>query len=357
MASNNIYKVYSEELTSGNSPVTLDVSDDLTAKAGDGKMYYGNSGILQNNGNYDLQIEISMDGVTFGEAQVLRSREVERLKNSSFKSIRLTHLGDDTGYTIKAYSKGVGDVDLLSGSTNIRDIDDNTEPQDLLFAESLSQFTTAADTTASTTTTLEYDFTATAGHGLVNGDQILLITTDRSFRAYVTNVVANVITVDTPIDFVFPSGSIGLVINTNMAVDGSATPRIFKVQAGATPVLIRRIVISITDGSSMDDSKFGGIPALGKGLVFRIVNSFQKSIFNFKSNDDFKLWAGPSDLVYSDKSPAGVYGVGTRLTFAGKEKHGTVLKLSGTDELQFVVQDDLTDLATLICSAQGNKFS
>jgi len=356
MASNNIYKIYEDsDFTAADSPITFDISGDLTTLADNGETQYGNSVNIQNNGNYDLQVEVSMDGSTFGDPQTLRSREVDNIVSGGVKSIKLTHLGDDTEYTVKAFSKSVGDVNLTPGSVNIRDIDDNTEPQDLLFAESLSQFTTAADTTASTTTTLEYDFTATTGHGIIVGDEILLIAADRSLRAYVTNVATDVITLDTPIDFVFPSGSIGLVINTNMAVDGSTTPRIFKVQAGATPILLRRIIMTITDQTSMDDAKFGGIPALSNGVIFRIVDSFQKSIFNFKTNGDFRQWG--YDLDYADKAPAGFFGASSRITFGGKEKHGTILKLSGADELQIVVQDDLTDLDTFRISAQGNKFS
>jgi len=298
-----------------------------------------------------------MDG-TFDDSdtQILKSNGVDNFNSSGgIKKMRITHLGNDSGYQVKAYSNVIGDTSITPGKVNTREIDDTTEPIDVLFAESLSQFTTAADTTPSTLTTLQYDFTATAGHGISATDEILLISADRNFRATVTNVATNVITVDTPIDFLFPSGSIGLIINTNMNVDGSVTPRIFKLQAGLTPILIRRIIMTMTDQTSMDDAKFGGITALSNGVIFRVVDSFQKSIFNFKTNGDWRQWG--YDLDYADKAPAGFYGVSSRITFGGKEKHGMVLKLSGTDELQIVVQDDLTGLDTFRISAQGNKFS
>ena len=113
--------------------------------------------------------------------------------------------------------------------------------------------------------------------------------------------------------------------------------------------------MTMTDQTAMDDAKFGGITALSNGLIFRIVNSFQKSIFNFKTNGDFRQWG--YDLDYASKAPAGFYGVSSRITFGGKEKHGVVLSISGDDELQIIVQDDLTALDTLRISAQGNKFS
>ncbi len=356
MASINVYKVYEDDnFTAADSPVVLDITTDLETISGNGENQYGNSLGITNTGKYDITVEISMDGTTYGESQTLSSKSTDNINSAGVKKMRITHQGNDTGYQVKAYSRVVGDAMLTNGGTNASIIDDDTEPIDTYFAESLSQFTLAADTVASglLAASLVYDFTATAGHGIVATDQIVLIEADRTFITYVTNVAGDVITVDTPIDFVFPSGSTGLIVNTNMAVDGSVTPRIFKVQAGVTPVFFRRFVMTITDGSSMDDSKFGGIAALTNGLVLRIVNGFQKSIINVKTNSDLRQWA--YDLQYADKAPAGVYGVASRLTYAGKEKHGVVLSVSGTSEIQWVVQDDLTGLLTLFQSAMGNK--
>jgi len=356
MASTNVYKVYQDDnFTSADSPAVLDISTDLATISGNGEKQYGNSLGITNTGKYDIAVEISMDGTTYGESQTLSSKSTDNINSAGVKKLRITHQGNDTGYQVKAYSRVVGDAMLTNGGTNATVIDDDTEPIDTYFAESLGSFTLAADTVASglTAASLVYTFTATTGHGIVATDQINLIAADRNFTAYVTNVTGDVITVDTPIDYVFPSGSTGLIINTNLAVDGSVTPRIFKVQAGVTPVFFRRLIITMTDGSAMDDGKFGGIPALTNGIVLRIVNGFQKSIVNIKTNSDLRQWA--YDLQYADKAPAGVYGASSRLTFAGKEKHGVVLAVSGLSEIQWVVQDDLTGLLTLKISAMGNK--
>jgi hypothetical protein len=358
MASTNVYKVYQDDdFTAADSPVVLDISTDLETISGNGEKQYANSLGVTNTGKYDIAVEISMDGTTYGDSQILSSKSTDNINSAGVKKLRITHQGNDTGYQVKAYSRVVGDAMLGNGGTNASVIDDDTEPIDTYFAESLGQFTLSADTVASglTAGTLVYTFEATAGHGLVATDQINLIAEDRSFIAYVVNVAVNTITVDTPIDYVFEAATaVGLIINTNLAVAGSlASPRIFKVQAGVTPVFFRRFILTITDGSAMDDGKFGGIPALTNGLVLRIVNGFQKSIINVKTNSDLRQWA--FDLQYADKAPAGVYGVSSRLTYAGKEKHGVVLSVSGTSEVQWVVQDDLTDLLTLFQSAMGNK--
>jgi len=354
----NVYKVYENfNFTSADSPAVLDFSGDLETISGNGENQYGNSIGFSNKGKYDISIEISMDGTTYGDAQTLRANDVDNINSAGVKKVRITHLGNDSGYQVKAYSRVVGDAALSSGSTNASVIDDDTEPINTYFAESLGQFTLSADTVASglTAGSLVYTFEATAGHGLVATDQINLVAEDRSFIAYVINVAVNTITVDTPIDYVFAAATtIGLIINTNMAVVGSiASPRIFKVQAGVTPVFFRRFIMTSTDATAMDDGKFGGIPALTNGIVLRIVNGFQKSVVNIKTNSDWRQWA--YDLDYASKAPAGVYGVSSRLTWAGKEKHGVVLAVSGSSEVQWVVQDDQTDLLTLKISAMGNK--
>jgi len=358
MASVNVYKVYEDRnFTAADSPAVLDISTDLETISGNGENQYGNSLGITNTGKYDITVEISMDGTTYGELQTLSSKSTDNINSAGVKKMRITHQGNDTGYQVKAYSRVVGDAMLTNGGVNASIIDNDTEPIDTLFAESTGSFTLSADTVASglTSGTLVYTFSATAGHGLVATDEILLASADRSFLAEVTNVATNTITVDRPIDFAYPSAStFGLIINTNLAVDGSTTPRIFKVQAGLTPIFIRRVVFNIVDGSSMDDTTFGGIiGGLDNGVVMRFVNSFQKTIFNFKTNGDFAQWA--YDLAYSDKRPSGSYGVRSRITFGGVEKHGVVLELSGLDELQLVVQDDLTDLESFTVSAQGNK--
>ena len=234
--------------------------------------------------------------------------------------------------------------------------DQVTEPIDALFAQSISNFTISADTTASSATSLNYDFAATAGHGIITGDEILLLDTvgDRALQAVVTNVVTNTITIDRPIDHIYPSAStLGRIVTTEMAVDGSSTPQIFTVRAGTTPIDFTRFILTMLDGTAMDDGKFGGLTALANGLVFRICNGFQKTVFNFKTNSDIKQFC--YDLQYSDKAPAGEFGLSARISFAGQEKHGVAIRVSDDSVIQWVVQDDLTELISLKGSAQGHK--
>ena len=238
--------------------------------------------------------------------------------------------------------------------------DQITETIDSLFNQSVSDFTLSADTTASAETTLNYTFAATAGHLIVIGDEILLLDVvgDRSLQAVAVNVVADAITIDRPIDHVYPSATtLGRRVISNMAVVGSlVSPQIFTFRSGADPADVTRLILTMIGGSStMDDGKFGNITALTNGLVLRIFNGLHKTIFNFKTNSEIKQFC--YDVQYSENAPAGDSGLVARLTFGGQDKHGVVLRVSDDDVIQWVVQDDLTGLSSIKGSVQGHKVT
>jgi hypothetical protein len=166
------------------------------------------------------------------------------------------------------------------------------------------------------------------------------------------------LTLDTPLDFDFTTGAICNLGNQNAQVDGSATPKIFSVSpVGLVAGIawdITRIIILITDNVVMDDAKFGGITALPKGIVLRKKDILYKNIFNAKTNGELALRC--YDTAYSDKAPAGFYGFRARRTFAGQEKNGVTIRLNAddNDELQLIIQDDLTGLTKVNIIAQGH---
>jgi hypothetical protein len=247
-------------------------------------------------------------------------------------------------------------MNITNGNANVQLADQTTKPLDALFARSLSAFSLASPISASGVepATYVYSFTAVAGHGIIPGDEILLLDSvgDRSFYAEVLNTVGNVITVDRMVDWAFPLTTLGRIVSTDMTVNGSVTPIAFSLRAGDIPVDSVRFIATMTDDSSMDDGKFGGLAALPRGLVFRIVNTFQKTIFCFKTNGEIAQFC--YDTKYPDKAPAGVFGFNSRTTFGGQDKHGVVLRIQDDDVLQWVVQDDLTGLLSLRISVQGH---
>lgn len=238
--------------------------------------------------------------------------------------------------------------------TNIQD--QHTPSINSLFSQSLSNFTLASDTPVSTVDTLEYVFEATAGHDMIIGSQIILLDVagDRFLQAVVIDVATNVITIDRPLDHIYPSATtLGRITTENMGVAGSlATPKIFSVRAGANPADFTQIKLHFLDETAMDDSTFGGIGALTNGLVFRIINSNQTTVFNFKTNSEMKHFG---IVEYSTKAKSGQFGLLATFKFAGQSERGVTLRISDNDVIQWVVQDDLTDLIDLHASAIGHE--
>lgn len=250
-----------------------------------------------------------------------------------------------------------------NGALPVNIQDQNTPTIDSYFLQSISNFTLASPTVASGITqgSLVYDFTATTGHGLANGDEILLLDTasNTDFYATVILVSTDTITLDRPIEFLFPTATtLGRIVTSEMAVNGAITEQIFTVRAGVVPFDITRIIMQMTHATAGDDGKFGGITAITRGIVFRIVDlsePHQESIFNFKTNGEIRAFC--YDVAYSDKAPGGENGTGARLSFAGQDKHGVTLRISGSDVLQWVIQDDLTGLSSFKVVAQGHEVT
>jgi hypothetical protein len=235
--------------------------------------------------------------------------------------------------------------------------DQHTRPIDSLFAQQISAFTIAADTGESglTQPTLIYSFTATAGHGISPLDPILLldVAADRSLQCVALNVVGNAITIDRPIDHDFKAATtLGRITAVNMAVNGSVTEQIFTFRAGSVPTDCTRFILTMRDNSSMDDNTFGGLPALTRGVVLRTFNGSHETLQNWKTNGDITQFC--YDTRYNDKAPAGQFGLTSRITYGGQDKHGVVIRISGTDAIQIIVQDDLTGLISFQMAVQGH---
>jgi hypothetical protein len=76
----------------GESPRTLDVNTDLGRN--------GKKGYIICDGPGDLQVEISKDGATWGGVHTMKQDEVFNFEGYTVDSIKLTHLGTDSGYRI-----------------------------------------------------------------------------------------------------------------------------------------------------------------------------------------------------------------------------------------------------------------
>jgi hypothetical protein len=245
-----------------------------------------------------------------------------------------------------------------NGSLPVNVSDQNTPPIDAYMLRSLSNFNIVVDTVASghDAPSLVYQFTASPAHGIAPLDELLLldVAADRSFFCEAVSVLGDVITIDRPIDWAFPVlSTLGRIVSSKMNVDGSVTPKIFSIRAGTIPTDNVRFILTGLNNVDLDNSKFIGLPKLTRGLVLRIINTFQKTIFCFKTDGEIAQFS--YDAKKADRAPAGLYGLSARFTFGGQDKHGVVLRIQDTDVIQWVVQDDLTGLNSLQISVQGHE--
>ena len=126
MSSPNHYKFYiSTGFTAANSSLTYDISGDLTTQASNGTTMLANSLAVYNWGNYDLNLQLSMDGSTFGDTQTLKSCQAENFYNAGIKKIKFNHTGNDTQFLVKALARSVSDIDFQPGCVNARLRDKN----------------------------------------------------------------------------------------------------------------------------------------------------------------------------------------------------------------------------------------
>ena len=231
--------------------------------------------------------------------------------------------------------------------------DQTTEPIDLYLFRNDGSFELESAVSIDDT-----QFTAVAGHAISIGDIVCFQEKTHFMQAIVLNVATNLITIDTPFDYPFTTNGCCSHGTNNLAVNGSLTPQIFSVSPknlqSNVEWDITRMAIQMLDSSDMDDAMFGGMTALINGIVLRHVNGVTKNIFNIKTNGEFSLRNFSAE--YSSKAPAGQYGFRSWRSFAGQENNGVTIRLSAKDEdeLQLIVNDDLTDLDNFYAIIQGH---
>lgn len=207
-------------------------------------------------------------------------------------------------------------------------------------------------TLASATTIDTYTCVFNSWHWILV-DELLTFKSDTRFmQAKVLNVATNTITLDTPFDFAFPITSIVVRGRTSMNEDGSITPIVYRTSPSGLNVKmdITNIVIHMEDNSSMDSNKFWWLPALTRGIVLRKKDGIYYNIMNIKSNWELQHHCQVVD--YDDRSSwTGVYWLRAIKTFWWQSNQWVVLRLDGStnDELQIIVQDDLTWLDEIHC--------
>lgn len=209
-----------------------------------------------------------------------------------------------------------------------------------------------------------YTATVDDATGMVAGQHFRIINAaaDKFYFGTILSIAAEVITLDTMIDFVYVSGSGVTTSNINMVVDGSGTPVVFTARTGApsipSDVDITRIIFQCITDSAVDLNKFGNLAKLTRGLALRFVDGDKDNIFNVKTNADLAGLAFDFTPYVASNPGQGVHGFIARLTFAGQNKIGVTIRIGPEDNLEMVVQDDLTfgspDIISLVCTIEGH---
>jgi len=186
------------------------------------------------------------------------------------------------------------------------------------------------------------------------GDVITILEGDRLYQSIIADITDSVVTVASSFDYAFTTAADVYMGDWNLNLNGSITPIVAHI--GTAPLAkydIYQVNITMTDGSVMDSSKFGGLDALTNGVVLRHKNGILKNLLLAVNNIGFSEQG--FTLQYDDKAPAGVYGIQIKKNY--KKVSGIAIRTIGSeeDELQFIIRDDLTDLSLLTVTVQGHK--
>jgi len=195
------------------------------------------------------------------------------------------------------------------------------------------------------------DITLSPWHGVLVWETIVIKEWIDYYQWDVLSVNVNIITLDTPLDRVFPTSSLCERCLTNMNVDWSVTPKIFYTSPiGLTNVEIdvTKINFHIQDSSKADGGTFWGLPELIKWVVLRQKDGKIKNYLNIKSNWDL---AHHCDNLQIDPAATWTwqYNVYATMIFAGQANSWVVVRLKWNDgdRLEVIIQDDLTWLTEL----------
>ena len=228
----------------------------------------------------------------------------------------------------------------------------------------IANFTSLDAETTNTVATAIDDRTITLDDttGFVDGITVTLFNLDAvrfSFMKQLGAPIGNVITVDTPLDFAYPIGSFVSAGSDNLAVDGSVTPQIFALRntTTRTPITIdiTRLIFTAQTDDTVTLPKFGDIiGGLTNGIVLRSVNGIQSNIFNAKTNGELANLMFDFDVITKANPAQGQDGFLGRLTFAGQNKIGVTIRIAENDDLQLIVQDDLSSLVEFKIKMEGH---
>lgn len=207
----------------------------------------------------------------------------------------------------------------------------------------------------------EYTMTLTDATGFVDGNTVI-VSDDAESQIYIGKQVGapvgNVITLDRPLDYTYTAGFTVTRSLDDMSVNGSVTTQTFGLRQGISSNLdltvdIVRVITTIYTATTPTLSEFGDITGgLTMGITLRRRDGNRVNIFNVKDNGDLAALA--YDLQFLSAIGGGQDGLVSRLTFGGWSKMGAVVRLAPDEDLELIVNDDLSSLQKMIVMAEGS---
>jgi len=197
----------------------------------------------------------------------------------------------------------------------------------------------------------------TTGHGVLVGEQVVIYdyTDDRLYVGSALASATNIVTLDTPINYDYHSShSIAIRSTKEMNVNGSSTRQVFSIAPPIqSSVDITRVMFQMTTTAFPEMDMFGDIAGgLARGIVMRSVNGINVNYFNIKTNGEMVNLM--YDVNFYEAAKHGTNGLGGRMTYGGKSKHGSVIRLGTGDSLELIIQDNLTSILSFRMIATGH---
>ena len=196
-----------------------------------------------------------------------------------------------------------------------------------------------------------------SAEGISAGNHFRIINAlaDRYYFGTILGIDGTEITLDTSLDFAYLAGSEVTYSNTDMAVDGSSTPVEFHLRTGEpsipSSVDIVKLIMVCECKTAVDLNKFGDQGALTRGIVFKITNGVTHNILNAKTNKDLTNISTNFEPYVASNPAHAVDGFTWELSF---KDLGVAVRVDQYGQLALIVQDNLTDLTSLICMLLGH---
>ncbi len=200
----------------------------------------------------------------------------------------------------------------------------------------------------------DYTLTVDTNASLVNGMAITIYEGSSIYQSLIRSTAETTITMASPVPYAYTAAATVDCAVWKANVDGSETEQVFTIKPPPNKAIdVHSIRFTITDGTTMDSAKFGGITELTNGLLAAIsTDGVLTPVAILVNNIGFAEQG--FTLEYDPKAPAGVYGIRASLNVFTTA--GTIIRLDGTknQELQVIVRDDLTDLTLVDINIGGH---